>query len=159
MKTTKTNPRKKLLAGFTIAEVSIATTIMALVLGSSISVMGRGFSSINSARAISYSSQLMQSELEKMRLTAWGDGTAAGNGTTGVSAYPTTLTNVALDSSFYNAGDMGSRMTLQRIASDVHAGMIQVKLIIGWTTIDGRSLSRTYITYYGKNGLYDLFTY
>ena len=155
----KTKLCKKLRAGFTIVEVSMAASIMALVLGSSLSVMARGFNLLDSSRAVSYSSQIMQSEFEKMRLTAWGDGTAAGNGTTGVTSYPTTWTNVPLDSGFYGSGDMGSRMTMQRITAPVHDGMIQVSLKISWTTMDGRALSQNYVTYYGRNGLYDLFTY
>lgn len=159
----KTTLRKKLKAGFTIVEASLAASVMALVLGSSLSVMARGFNLLDSARAVSYASQIMQSEFEKMRLTAWGDGaTGAGSGTvggTGVSSYPTTWTNVPLDSSFYSTGDIGSRMTMQRIAAPVHDGMIQVTLKISWKTMDGRALSQSYVTYYGKNGLYDLFTY
>jgi hypothetical protein len=64
---------------------------------------------------------------------------------------------VTIDTSFITAGDIGSRMTLTRIAADVHTGMIKVTLTITWTTFDGRTLSRSYITYYGKNGLYDFF--
>jgi Tfp pilus assembly protein PilV len=152
-------PRIKQKAGFTIFEVAMAAAVMALAISTSLVVMGRGFASLDSARCISYASQIMQSELEKMRLTQWGDGdgTAAGNGTTGVSAYPTTLTTINIDPSFTNAGDVGSRMTLQRIATFVHTGMIKVTLTITWTTFDRRTLSRSYITYYGKNGLYDFF--
>jgi Tfp pilus assembly protein PilV len=149
--------RSKKNSGFTIFEVAIAAAVMALAISSALVVMGRGFASLDSARCISYASQIMQSELEKMRLTRWGDGTAAGNGTTGVTAYPATLTTVPIDTSFITAGDIGSRMTLTRIATDVHTGMIQVTLTITWTTFDRRTMTRTYITYYGKNGLYDFF--
>ncbi len=143
----------------------MAAAVMALAISSALLVMSRGFASLDSARCISYASQIMQSELEKMRLTHWGNGTAAGNATpdpitgltTGVTSYPTTSTAVTIDSSFTTAGDIGSRMTLTRIATDVHTGMIQVTLTIRWTTFDGRTLSRSYITYYGKNGLYDFF--
>ncbi len=145
------------LAAFTIIEVTMAAAVMALSISTSILVMGRGFASLDSARCISYASQIMQSELERMRLTQWGDGTAAGNGTTGVTAYPTTLTTVPIDSTFVTSGDFGSRMTLQRIAANVHTGMIQVTLTITWKAYDGHTLSRTYITYYGQKGLYDYF--
>src|SRR5512141_1379635 len=124
---------------FTILEVAFAAAVMALSISTSIVVMGRGFGSLDSARCISYASQIMQSELEKMRLTQWGDGTAAGNGTTGVTAYKTIAQVpggeiVPIDASFTTAGDVGSRMTLRRIAEDVHTGMIKIKLTISWTT-------------------------
>src|SRR6478609_8688045 len=140
---------------FTIFEVAMAAAVMALSISTSILVMRRGFNTLDSARCFSYASQIMQSEMEKMRLTHWGDGTAAGNGTTGVTAYPATLTTLTIDSSFTSAGDVGSRMTLKRIAENVHTGMIKVTLSISWKTFDGRPMSRSYVTYYGQNGLYD----
>ena len=140
----------------------MAAAVMALSISSSLLVMTRGFSSLDSARCISYASQIMQSELEKMRLTQWGDGTGgAGSGTTGVSAYPTTRTILPIAASFTNAGDVGSRMILTRIAADAPghtAGMIAVTLQITWTTYDKRSLARSYTTYYGQGGLYDFFS-
>ncbi|HEX2852097.1 MAG TPA: hypothetical protein VHO24_02580 [Opitutaceae bacterium] len=147
----------KRTAGFTIVEVAMAAGVMALAIGSSLVVMGRGFGHLDSARCISYASQIMQSELEKMRLTQWGDGTTAGTGTTGVTAFPAAVTTVTIPASFFTAGDIGSRMTMTRRAEDVHTGMIKVTLTITWTTYDRRTLSRSYITYYGKNGLYDYF--
>jgi Tfp pilus assembly protein PilV len=143
--------------GFTLIEVTLAAMVMAMVLGSSLVVLGRGFKVLDSARAVSYASQVMQSELEKMRLTPWGDGTTAGTGTTGVSAYATSLTTIPIDTSFFVAGDYASRMTLQRKVEDVHDGMIKITLTVTWKTVDQRTMTRSYITYYGKNALYDGF--
>jgi Tfp pilus assembly protein PilV len=143
--------------GFTIFEVTMAAAVMALAIMSTLVAMGRAFAPLDSARCISYASQIMQSEMEKMRLTTWGDGTTAGTGTTGITAYATSATNLPIDTTFTTAADLGSRMTLTRTASDVHAGMIKVTLTITWTTADRRTLTRSYITYYGKNGLYDFF--
>ncbi len=153
--------KRSRLAAFTILEVAMAAAVMALSISTSILVMSRGFSSLDSSRCISYASQIMQSELEKMRLTRWGDGlTGAGSGTTGVSAYSTTATVIPIDATFANAGDVGSRMTLTRIAANAPGhttGMIQVTLTITWTTSDSHTLSRSYVTYYGQSGLYDFF--
>lgn len=144
--------------GFTIVEIAMAAGVMAFAISGAILVLGRGFASLDTSRCLSYASQIMQSEMEKTRLTQWGNGTAAGNGTTGVTAYPATWTTVPIDSAFVTAGDVGSRMTLQRLAEDVHTGMIKITLKISWTTYDGkRTITRTYVTYYGKNGLYDFF--
>lgn len=135
----------------------MAAAVMAMAISTSIMVMGRGFNNLDSARCFSYASQIMQSELEKMRLTKWGNGTAAGNGNEGITAYKATLENLPIDATFTSAGDVGSRMTMTRIAENVHAGMIKVTLRISWKTIDGRAMSRSYVTYYGQNGLYDFF--
>jgi Tfp pilus assembly protein PilV len=148
--------RTRKTAGFTIIEVAMAGAVLALSIASALVAMGRAFSPLDSARCISYASQIMQSEMEKMRLTTWGNGTAAGNGTTGITAYPTTPTAVTFSTSgFTSAADLGSRMTMTRTASDIHTGMIQITLTISWTTSDRRPMSRSYITYYGQNGLYD----
>lgn len=144
--------------GFTIVEVMVAATVMALTITSALVVMGRAFAPLDSARCISYASQIMQSELEKMRLTSWGNGTNAGSGTLGITAFPTTPTALPIDSTFVTAGDLGSRMTMTRTATDVHPGMIQITLTISWKSYDGRTLTRSYITYYGQNGLYDYFS-
>ena len=134
-----------------------AAVVMALVIGTSLTVLARGFDSVDTARCLSYASQILQSELERDRLTAWGNGTTAGTGTTGVTAYAKAATTLTIDSIFTTSGDVGSRMTLVRTVSDVHTGMIKITYTITWTTHDGHTMSRSYSTYYGKEGLYDYF--
>ena len=86
-----------------------------------------------------------------------GNGALVGGAITTITAIPTAVTNLPIDTTFTTAGDLGSRMTMTRATSDIHTGMIQITLKITWTTSDRRTLSRTYITYYGQNGLYDFF--
>jgi hypothetical protein len=156
--------KRKRTGGFTIVEVAMAAAVMALVIMSSLVAMGRAFTPLDSARCISYASQIMQSEMEKMRLMSWGTGTTgAGSGTAGTStitAIPTAETSLPIDTTFVTAGDLGSRMTMTRQAATV-AGhdneMIMITLKITWTTSDRRTMTRSYVTYYGKNGLYDFF--
>lgn len=143
--------------GFTIVELVIATCVLTLAIATSLTVMGRGFASLDSARCFSYASQIMQSEFEKMRLTHWGNGTAAGNGTTGVTQYTMAETEIPIDASFYTAGTPASRMTMKRTVQDIHDGMLKITLKITWRSHSGQQLSRSYSTYYGKNGLYDFF--
>lgn len=145
--------------GFTIAEVMMAAIVMAFAITTSITTMQRAFLAVDAARGVTYAAQIMQTELEKMRLSPWGNGTSgAGSGTTGVSAYPTTATSVTIDSSFTSTSYIGNRFTLTRTATTVHTGMIKVSLTVSWKGYDGRTLSRSYITYYGQNGLYDYFS-
>ena len=142
--------------GFTIFETSMATFVMAFAIATSINVMQRAFLAVDTARGVSYAAQIMQSEIEKMRLLLWGDGASgAGSGTTGVTAYPTAATTVTVDSSFTSVGYIGSRFSMTRTTSTVHTGMIKVVLIISWKAYDGRLMSRSFIAYYGQNGLYD----
>ena len=137
----------------------MAATVMTLALTSSLSVLGRMFAPLDTARCISYAGQIMQSEMERTRITPWGDGTTAGDGTTGVTAYSAVIpfTVNITNLGYGNSNDLSSRMTLKRLASSVHPGMISITLTIQWTTFDGITLTRTYTTYYGKAGLYDYF--
>lgn len=153
----KLSSRRGKKAGFTLLEVVFAAFVLTFAIGSSLIVITRCLAAADSARCISYASQIMQSELEKMRLEAWGDGTTAGTGTTGITSYPTIPTTINIGSGFYGAGGFSSPPTIKRTAADVHTGMIKITFVITWTTFDRRTLSRSYITYYGKNGLYDFF--
>jgi hypothetical protein len=157
--------RRRLGEGaFTIMEVMMAAIVMAFAITTSITVMQRAFLAVDAARGVTYAAQIMQTELEKMRLSPWGNGLAGvGSGTTGVSAYPTTATNVDIDSSFTGDPIIGAyirdRFTLTRTAATAgHTNMIQVTLTVTWRGYDGRTLSRSYITYYGQGGLYDYFS-
>lgn len=153
------------MSAFTLVEVMIGSVVLTFALGSSLVVLGRGFGSLDSARWITYSGQIMQSEFEKMRLTSWNVLTDA---TTGyhpaADEASATSTSIDISSTYYaaNYGDMLSRMTLTRQAwwATGHTSdqtVIAVKLTMTWRTRDGRQMSRSYITYYAKNGLYDYF--
>ena len=133
----------------------MAATVMALGISSAILVMQRGFGSLDTARCLGYASQIMQSEMEKVRLTPWGNGTTAGTGSTGITAIPTQAQSIAIDAAFFNNSDIGSRMILTQMATDIHTGMIMITFKITWKSYDGRTLDRTYTTYYGQKGLYD----
>jgi type II secretory pathway pseudopilin PulG len=135
--------------GFTIPEVMMAAIVMAFALTTSITVMQRSFSTVDTARNLSYATQIMQNEFEKMRLTNWD----------AVFAYSTSETAVALDSSFTSNPYIGTRFTMTRIRSEVYPGtgkaIAKIVLKITWKSYDGRTLSRSLTTYYGQNGLYD----
>ena len=144
-----TTSRKR---GFTIVEVMAAAGVMAFAITTSITVMQRSFLAVDTARNISYASQIMQCELEKMRLRPWAT----------ISTYaPSTIsvtTDVTVDSSFRSNTYIGNRFTMTRTANRMHADtMMQIQLTITWRSYDGRTISRSYITYYGKDGLYDYF--
>lgn len=144
--------RPRRCRAFTIFEVGIAAAVMAFAIASSITVMQRAFLALDSARSITYAAQIMQNELEKMRLLSWAT----------VGAYASTLTDVPIPSRFTNTS-IGTRFTgMTRTATTIHtganAGMVKITLTVTWRTYDGRTLSRSLITYYGQNGLYDYFS-
>lgn len=145
-------PQKKLrLAAFTILEVMLAAIVMAFAITTSITTMQRAFLALDTARNVTQANQIMQSEIERMRLQDWSV----------VNAYSSTATSVTIDSSYTNNVFIGSRYRLSRTATDVagHAlsGMKQVVFTISWSSYDGRALSRSLTVYYGEKGLYDYF--
>jgi hypothetical protein len=125
----------------------MAAIIMAFAITTSITTMQRGFLSLDTARNITIAGQIMQSEFEKMRLLPW----------TTVDAFAASTPNLAVDTSFTSNAYIGNRFTMDRTVSLVRTGMKQITLTVRWTSYDGRTISRSYSSYYGQNGLYDYF--
>ncbi len=64
-------PRRGGRRAFTIVEVMVAAGVMALVLTTSITTLQSAFMALDAARNVTSAGQIMQSELEKMRLKDW----------------------------------------------------------------------------------------
>ena len=127
----------------------MAAIVMAFAITSSITTMQRGFLSLDTARNITIAGQIMQSEFEKMRLLPWAT----------VDTYDATGSEiaVAVDTSFTSNAFIGSRFAMTRRVDVIRAGMKQVTLTVTWRSYDGRTITRSYSSYYGQNGLYDYF--
>lgn len=134
---------RPLVAGFTIVEVMMGVFIMAFSIATSITTMQRGFMSLDSARNISLASQIMQSEIERMRLKDWSV----------VSVYTPTAT-LPIDPAF---AAVSSRFVLVRTTSTPQTDVRQILLTVTWTGVDRRTMSRSYTTYYGRYGLWDFY--
>ena len=149
---------KRCRGGFTIFEVMVAGIVMVFAITTSITTMQRAFLALDSARNTTLAGQILQSEFEKMRLKDWKT-VVGGNGYAGYEynaddsavAQPVTL---EIDAAY---AAIGTRFTLTRTVSDVHTDMKKITLVIVWRGYDGRSVSRSYYIYYGRNGLYDFF--
>ncbi len=134
-------------SGFTILEVMMAAIVMAFAITTSITTMQRGFLTLDTARNTTIAGQIMQSEFEKMRLAPW----------TTVDAYASSTNPLAVDSSFTANAYIGTRFTMARTVTLIRTGMKQITLTVTWRNYNGRSISRSYSSYYGQNGLYDYF--
>lgn len=127
----------------------MATFIMAFGISTSIIVIQRGFNTLDVARSTTLSSQILQSEMERLRLMSWTD----------IAALPGSAT-VDLSTVITTSSAITSKFTLTRTMADVSgkAGeMKEITLSVSFTTLDGRTLSRSFRTYYTNNGLYDYF--
>lgn len=131
--------------GFTIAEVSLAVIVLAMGIATSITAMQRAYSSLDTARNLTLADSIMQTEIEKERLLNW---TQVSAGTYQPAIDPAILRNASV----------AGRFTLLRTVTPVanrSGQMVQVTLSVTWRGYDGRSLSRSYTTYFLQNGLYN----
>ena len=138
--------------GFTIIEVGVAAGVLALCITTAITVMQRGFASLDSARNMTQATQIIQTEIEKMRMQTWAT----------VNAYSSTATTVTIDSAYSgNTALTGRNFSVTRTATDVSgytlSGMKQIVFTASWRNYDGRTITRSVTTYYGQNGLYDYY--
>ncbi len=147
------NPRparqawRRTARGVTIAEVAMAAMFMALVLTTSITTLQRAFISLQNARDLNIVSQMLQSEMEKMRLADWST----------VSALPGSSTQIPLDATFTANAFVGNRFILDRTIADPKPDTRVITLRITWTGADRRPLFRNLSLRYSRNGLYDYF--
>lgn len=129
----------------TLVEIMVAATLLLFVFVSSLAVIQKAYVSVDAARNLPLASQLMQSELERLRLKNWDQLTALQNtGETVVTAsdikIPATL-----------------ELECHRDIRDIRDGMKEITLISTWKGLDGRGHEARMITRYGKTGLNDYF--
>lgn len=152
-------------AAFTLVEVAVAAGVMALAITTSITTLQHGLTAVDTARNMTLAAQIMQSQVEVLRMQNWSQICALQAGTNpyivqggttitdGVSTTPT-----ALDAKL---NTIANRFSSTREISDiVEAGTTRpsIKLItltVTWTGVDQRVHSLNYQTRYAKNGLSD----
>lgn len=135
----------------------MAAMVMAYAITTSITTMQRGFLSLDTARNITIAGQIMQSEFEKMRLQPWATVDAFVASETAVPYDASHPEYFSIDPGFTSNAYIGNRFTLRRTVTLIRSGMKMITLTVTWRSYDGRSLSRSYSSYYGQNGLYDYF--
>lgn len=133
--------------GITILEVAMAALIMGLVLATAVTTLQRAFINLQNARDLNIASQMLQSEMEKMRLADWAT----------VSGYHSSATSVSLDTAFTSNPYVGSRFALSRSVTDPKTDTRLITLQVTWQGADGRPLTRHLTMRYSRNGLYDYF--
>lgn len=134
------------LRGMTLVEVMMAASVLMLGILSSLFALQSGFQMIDTARKTTLASQILQSEVENLRLKNWSQ----------IDALPAseTLAVEDIDDSFSTVSHLFS---CTRTVSQVRTNLKRVILVVQWTSYDGRTLTRQYETYFGKNGLNDYY--
>ncbi len=144
--------RRSREAGMTIAEVIMASCVMAFAITTSITVMQAGFTTIDVARGNTLASQILQSEIERIRLMSWS---AVTDPDKMMGEHKVDLKEV-----FASNSALASKYTMVRTVKDdsTRPGEgVDIYLTVNWKSYDGRSHTRSFQTKYVKNGLYDYY--
>ncbi len=138
-------PRPTGSPGFTIVEVMIASIVLVLAITTAITTLQRGLQAVDTARNYTFASQVMQSELERLRLKSWDQLSALQGGRDNTVAVPPVR------------GTASSTFTCTRSIRDLKTDMKEITLDATWHGYDGRPHTLHFITRYGRSGLYDYF--
>lgn len=133
----------------------MATFVMALGISTAIIALQMDFKALNLARDSTLASQIMQSEIERLRLMPWANSSADVDSITELPASET----VSLESMFSANAQLTQRFQVVRtVATDPDRPDVRrITLTVRWTSFDGRSHTRSFTTLYCKNGLYDYY--
>jgi hypothetical protein len=148
-------PFRSKRSGFTILEVTMAACVLALCITTSITTMQHGMRMVDTARNMTLAGQIMQSEIEILRLQNWAQISALGASTVvDPSTTITSGTGTALDATLTT---IANRFTCTRTVANItgQADMKRITLNVAWNGVDGRAHALTFETRYAKNGLSD----
>jgi prepilin-type N-terminal cleavage/methylation domain-containing protein len=127
-------------SGYTLAEVMIASIIMALVLVSVMGIVGRSVRYLSDIRRASRSSQVLQQEMENIRLMTWSQ----------IQALPSSFSDPSDVNHLYTG-------TISTSSFDTYSGtttVLAVTLTITWTNQSAsRVLTNTLTTLVCNGGL------
>lgn len=149
--------RRRLHRGFTIIEVMMASIVMVLGITTSLLVLDTGMHAVDTARNMTLAAQIMQSEMEILRLQNWAQIRALPEKQQiDTSTTITSGTSTALDDTL---NGIASRFTCVRLVTDIsgRSDIKRIVLVTSWQGIDGRTHTVSYETRYAKNGLADYF--
>jgi Tfp pilus assembly protein PilV len=135
---------------FTLVEVIAALFVMILAIGSSVIALQAGLRSIDYGRRLTLAAQVMQSQTESIRLMSWSN----------VQALPSTSTTVNIDSVFAANTSYAKdfSMTIQSVpVTGREDTMREITLVVNWVGVFGNRHTRTFLTRYCKDGLYDYY--
>jgi Tfp pilus assembly protein PilV len=156
--------RRRPDSGFTILEVSMATFVMAFGIATSIVAMQSGFKTIDVARGTTIASQILQSEMERLRLKSWTDMVAMATAVDTVAPIPAgSPAGVEMfdgATNFSSSTDVSGKFTVTRTVvadSTRPSDVYNITLSVSWKTYTGRTLTRSFKSMYAKNGLYDYY--
>ncbi len=142
--------RARRRAAFTLVEVMIAFTILIVGLCAALATLQSGFKTIDSARCSTLAAQVMQSQIERLRLLDWTDLTSSARADVEIPVTDLVPTS---------ASDIAGRFTLKQSIQAVpsRSGIVEIRLNVTWKGLGSIPHNRSFSTRYAKNGLYDYY--
>jgi Tfp pilus assembly protein PilV len=145
--------------GFTILEVAMATFVMAFGIATSIVALQMGFRAIDVARDQTLAAQIMQSEIERLRLWPWSK-TVPASVVDSIVELPASE-SVSLASTFTSNATVAAKFSVSRTITndpaDTTRNVRYITIAVTWKSYDGRAHTRNFTTMYAKDGLYDYY--
>jgi hypothetical protein len=139
-------------AAFTLPEVAVAAFVLVFAIASSVIGIQIGYKSIDLARGLTLASQVLQSEVENIRLLAWPD----------IEAMSEDEEDIVIDESTPAGRELKRRfssITRQAGPLDAASSHRRITIRVSWVTpTDGRTHTRETFTLYARDGLNDFFT-
>ncbi|WP_309399672.1 PulJ/GspJ family protein [Cerasicoccus maritimus] len=129
--------------GFTLVELVVGMTLAGIIFTGAFSGMKTGFDIVEEARDQARVTQLLQSEIERMRTLNWTD----------ISALPAKET-ITLEGSL--ASTYRDRYTFVRAITSNGTDRVQVVVSASWVN-SGRDRELEMTTGFAKDGLYDYY--
>jgi Tfp pilus assembly protein PilV len=133
---------------FSILEVMLAVAVMVFGLGAAIIGLQIGLRNLDVARTTTAVAQVMQSEVERIRLLTWE-----------MVSQLDAQKVLSLDSVFATSALKNGTVTVTRYVTNVEgfSQMKMIKLQATWKSIDGMNHDRWFQFRYTRGGLYDYY--
>jgi Tfp pilus assembly protein PilV len=146
-------PPQRRRSGFTLLEVALGATILAVGFAGMVQALALGAEMLDTAKKQTLAAQIVQAEVEYLRMQSWTTITSLPLGPTTSSA----LSTYADFSSTSLATIAGTAVTFSRTVSTPDAiffpNLRQITMTVSWTSITGKSHSRSCNAYISKYGL------
>lgn len=140
----------------------MATFVMAFGIATSIIALQMGFRAIDVSRDSTIAAQIMQSEIERLRLLPWNN--ASTTAVDSIFELPLNRAElVPLETMFSGNPALIAKYTVWRTVTldpDTTSPRSDVRHItvrVHWRSYDGRRHTRSFTTMYAQNGLYDYY--
>lgn len=136
----------------------MASFVMLLGIASSIIAMQSGFQQIDVSRGTTIASQIIQSEMERLRMMPWNK-TSPASTVDSISELP--ASEVFDGAAYFSANPaIAGKFTITRTVGDDpgRSGDVRnITVIVKWKSYDNREHQRRFTAIYVRNGLYDYY--